>query len=54
MGALPASVAGVSTIMVPMVAMVSGAIVHQEPLGTVQLLSMLASGMALFLVLRKR
>jgi drug/metabolite transporter (DMT)-like permease len=53
-GALPASVAGISTIMVPMVAMVSGAIVHQEPLGPVQLLSMAASGMALFLVLRKR
>jgi drug/metabolite transporter (DMT)-like permease len=53
-GALPASVAGVSTILVPMVAMVSGAIVHQEPLGAVQLVSMLASGMALFLVLSKR
>ncbi len=52
-GVLPASVAGVSTILVPMVAMVSGALVHQEPLGAVQMLSMLASGMALFLVLRK-
>ena len=39
-GMLPANVAGVSSIMVPVVALVSGAIVHGEPLGWVQWLAM--------------
>ena len=39
-GLLPAHLAGLSTILVPVVAMVSGAIVHGEPLGPLQLLAM--------------
>jgi drug/metabolite transporter (DMT)-like permease len=35
-GMLPASVAGLSSILVPVVAMISGAIVHGEPLGPLQ------------------
>ena len=35
-GMLPANVAGLSSIMVPVVAMVSGALVHGEPLGPPQ------------------
>jgi drug/metabolite transporter (DMT)-like permease len=35
-GMLPANVAGLSSIMVPVVAMISGAIVHGEPLGALQ------------------
>lgn len=51
-GMLPASVAGLSSIMVPMVAMVSGALVHGEPLGLTQWAAMLCSVTALWLVLR--
>lgn len=51
-GMLPASVAGLSSIMVPMVAMVSGALVHGEPLGLTQWAAMLCSVSALWLVLR--
>jgi drug/metabolite transporter (DMT)-like permease len=36
-GLLPAHLAGLSTILVPVVAMVSGAIVHGEPLGPLQI-----------------
>jgi drug/metabolite transporter (DMT)-like permease len=35
-GLLPANVAGLSSIMVPVVAMISGALVHGEPLGPLQ------------------
>ncbi|HEY6134978.1 MAG TPA: EamA family transporter [Rubrivivax sp.] len=35
-GMLPTNVAGLSSIMVPVVAMISGAIVHGEPLGPLQ------------------
>lgn len=35
-GMLPANVAGLSSILVPVVAMISGAIVHGEPLGPLQ------------------
>ncbi len=48
---LPANVAGLSSIMVPMVAMVSGAIVHGEPLGAMQLAAMVCSAGALSLTL---
>ncbi|MFZ2649073.1 MAG: DMT family transporter, partial [Burkholderiaceae bacterium] len=48
---LPANVAGLASIMVPMVAMLSGAIVHGEPLGALQWLAMLCSASALSLVL---
>ena len=39
-GMLPVNVAGLSSIMVPVVAMVSGAVVHGEPLGPTQWLAM--------------
>ncbi len=39
-GMLPANVAGLSAVMVPVVALVTGAIVHGEPLGTLQWLAM--------------
>ena len=50
-GMLPVNVAGLSSIMVPMVAMVSGAIVHGEPLGLTQWAAMLCCGVSLSLVL---
>ncbi|MEO6410563.1 MAG: DMT family transporter [Burkholderiaceae bacterium] len=40
-GLLPTNVAGLGSILVPVVAMVSGAIVHGEPLGAIQLAAML-------------
>jgi drug/metabolite transporter (DMT)-like permease len=52
-GLLPANVAGLSAILVPVVAMVSGAIVHGEPLGPVQLLAMVCCVAALSLALLK-
>jgi hypothetical protein len=33
---LPANVAGLSSILVPVVAMLSGALIHGEPLGALQ------------------
>ena len=42
-GLLPAQVAGLSSIMVPVVAMVSGALVHGEPLGPIQWAAMACS-----------
>ena len=52
-GMLPANVAGLSSIMVPVVAMVSGALVHGEPLGPVQWLAMGCCAGALALALLK-
>ncbi len=52
-GLLPASVAGLSAILVPVVAMIAGAVIHGEPLGPLQWLAMLCSGAALSLVLLK-
>jgi drug/metabolite transporter (DMT)-like permease len=51
-GLLPANIAGLSAVMVPVVAMISGAIVHGEPLGPVQWISMLccAAGVAMALL----
>ena len=51
-GMLPANVAGLSSIMVPIVAMVSGALIHGEPLGTVEWLAMACcvGGLALALI----
>lgn len=48
-GLLPANIAGLSSIMVPVIAMVSGAIVLREPLGPVQWVALLccAAGFAL-------
>lgn len=50
---LPANIAGLSPIMVPIVAMISGAIVHGEPLGALQWLAMGCSASALALALLK-
>jgi drug/metabolite transporter (DMT)-like permease len=50
-GMLPVNVAGLSSIMVPMVAMVSGAVVHGEPLGLTQWAAMVCCAVSLSLVL---
>jgi drug/metabolite transporter (DMT)-like permease len=50
-GLLPANVAGLSSILVPVVAMISGAIVHGEPLGPIQWLAMACCAGALALAL---
>lgn len=50
---LPANIAGLSTIMVPIVAMVTGALVHQEPLGLTQVLAIVCSVAALSLTVFK-
>jgi drug/metabolite transporter (DMT)-like permease len=50
-GMLPASVSGMSAVMVPMVAMVTGAIVHGEPLGPLELGAMACSFAGLLLAL---
>ena len=52
-GLLPANVAGLSSVMVPVVAMVSGALVHGEPLGLVQWASMTCCGIGLALALTR-
>ena len=52
-GMLPAPVAGLSSIMVPVVAMLAGALIHGEPLGPVQFGAMACSGVALWLALRR-
>jgi drug/metabolite transporter (DMT)-like permease len=50
-GMLPVNVAGLSSIMVPMVAMVSGALVHGEPLGPSQWAAMACCVASLSLVM---
>jgi drug/metabolite transporter (DMT)-like permease len=52
-GRLPAQVAGLSSILVPVVAMVSGAIVHGEPLGPVQVAAMISCATSMALALWK-
>jgi drug/metabolite transporter (DMT)-like permease len=52
-GLLPANVAGLSAILVPVVAMLAGALLHGEPLGALQWLAMACSVGALSLVLLK-
>jgi drug/metabolite transporter (DMT)-like permease len=52
-GMLPTHVAALSSVMVPVVAMVSGAAVHGEPLGALQWLAMACSAAALWLALSK-
>lgn len=52
-GLLPANVAGLSSIMVPVVAMLSGALVHGEPLGTLQWLAIACTVVALSLAMLK-
>lgn len=53
-GMLPAQVAGLSSIGVPMVAMLAGAVVHGEPLGPLQWAAMACSAAALWLCFRQR
>jgi drug/metabolite transporter (DMT)-like permease len=53
-GLLPASVAGLSSVMVPIVAMLTGAVVHGEPLGPYQLGAMACCGSGLALALTAR
>ncbi len=52
-GMLPANVAGLSSIMVPVVAMVSGAVMHGEPLGPLQIAAMVCCVASLSLALLK-
>jgi drug/metabolite transporter (DMT)-like permease len=52
-GMLPVNVAGLSAILVPVVAMISGAIVHGEPLGPTQWLAMVCCVVSLSLALLK-
>jgi len=52
-GLLPAHVAGLASILVPVVAMISGALLHGEPLGPVQWLAMACSAAALALALSR-
>jgi len=52
-GMLPANVAGLSAVMVPVVAMVSGALVHGEPLGALQLAAMVCCVASLWIVLTR-
>lgn len=51
---LPANLAALSTILVPVVAMISGAIVHGEPLGPLQIVAVACSATAMSLVLIRR
>jgi drug/metabolite transporter (DMT)-like permease len=53
-GMLPVNIAGLSSVMVPIVAMVSGAIVHGEPLGLVQWAAMACTVASLSLVLLRQ
>ena len=50
---LPANVAALSSVMVPVVAMVCGAIVYQEPLGLTQMIAMVCCASGLLLALTK-
>lgn len=52
-GMLPVNVAGLSSIMVPIVAMISGAVVHGEPLGPMQGAAMVCCVAGLSLALLK-
>ena len=50
---LPVNVAALSSVMVPVVAMIVGAVVHREPLGLVQLVAMGCCAAGLLLALTK-
>ena len=50
-GMLPANIAAMSSVLVPVVAMVSGALINREPLGPVQWASMLCCAVGLGLAL---
>lgn len=51
---VPANVAGLSSVLVPVVAMIAGALMHGEPLGPAQVAAMLCCGGAMGLVLLRR
>ncbi|MFM7531883.1 MAG: DMT family transporter [Rubrivivax sp.] len=53
-GLLPAQIAGLSSVLVPVVAMLSGAWLRGEPLGPFELLAMACSAAALWLALAGR
>ena len=53
-GLLPANIAGLSAVLVPVVAMISGAILNGEPLGPPQWISMAACGAGLVLALGQK
>lgn len=53
-GLLPANIAGLSSVMVPVVAMLSGALVHREPLGLVQWASMVCCAIGVALALKPK
>lgn len=50
-GLLPAQIAGLSSVLVPVVAMISGALLRAEPLGPVEAAAMACSAGALWLAL---
>lgn len=52
-GLLPANLAGLSSIMVPVVAMLSGALVHREPLGPAQWVAIACTVAALWLAMMR-
>lgn len=52
-GMLPVNIAGLTSVMVPIVAMFSGAVVHGEPLGPLQWVAMAFTVASLLLVLLK-
>ncbi|MDF2462361.1 MAG: EamA family transporter [Ramlibacter sp.] len=52
-GLLPANIAGLSSVMVPVVAMISGAVILREPLGPVQWTAMLCCAVGFGLALLK-
>jgi drug/metabolite transporter (DMT)-like permease len=53
-GMLPANIAALSSVLVPVVAMITGALVHQEPLGPVQWVAMACSAAGVALALQRR
>jgi len=53
-GLLPAQIAGLSSVLVPVVAMLSGALLRGEPLGPVEAAAMACSAGALWLALSER
>jgi drug/metabolite transporter (DMT)-like permease len=53
-GLLPANIAGLSSVMVPVVAMITGALVAGEPLGPLQGLAMVTCALSLVLALGRK
>ena len=53
-GLLPGNIAGLTSVMVPVVAMITGALIAGEPLGPLQLLSLAACAGSLLLALGRK